>query len=326
MSENLKFYAVVIGRNEGERLKLCLTSLADATVVVYVDSGSTDGSAQWALEQKAEVVLLDMSMPFTAARARNAGFRRLQEIAPGVSFVQFVDGDCEVSAGWSDIAVSFLMSRTNVAVVTGRLRERYPSRSVYNWLCEREWELPVGAARACGGIAMIRATALRAAGGYREDLIAGEEPELCVRLRATGWTIWRLDTEMAIHDAAMMHFSQWWRRAARGGYAFAHGAYLHGAPPEWHWVWESSRAWLWAILLPLACLASGILFGPWGWVTWIIYPLQLLRQVARNEGGLAERVALGFFQLLARFAEGWGQIRFLRDRLFGRQVTLIEYK
>jgi hypothetical protein len=131
---------------------------------------------------------------------------------------------------------------------------------------------------------------------------------------------------MALHDAAMTRFSQWWRRATRAGYGFAQGAYLHGGPPERHWVWESRRAWLWGVWLPLACLLSGLLFGPWGWAAWLIYPLQVLRQTMRNPGPLADRATLAFFQVLARSPEGWGQIRFLRDRLLGRQARLIEYK
>ena len=162
--------------------------------------------------------------------------------------------------------------------------------------------------------------------GFRDDLIAGEEPELCVRLRAKGWRIWRLDAEMALHDADMTRFSQWWRRATRGGYAFAQGAHLHGARPERHWVWEARRAWLWGVWLPLACLACSVLLWPWGAAAWLIYPVQLLRQTVRNCGSLAERATLALFQVLARFPEGLGQIRFLRDRLLGRTARLIEYK
>jgi GT2 family glycosyltransferase len=322
----MTFGAVAIGRNEGDRLKTCLASLSGAAAVVYVDSGSTDGSVQWARQHGADVIELDMSLPFTAARARNAGFRRLQEVAPGLAYVQFVDGDCEIDPRWPEAAASFLAAHPDVAAVAGRLRERCPSRSVYNWLCDREWDGPAGEVRACGGIAMIRAAALDAVGGYRDDLIAGEEPELCVRLRAKGWRIWRLDAEMALHDAAMTRFAQWWRRATRGGYGFAQGAYLHGAPPERHWVWESRRARLWGLWLPLACLACGLALGPWGWAAWLIFPLQVLRQTLRNQGPLADRATLALFQMLARFPEAWGQIRFLRDRLLGRQARLIEYK
>ena len=124
----------------------------------------------------------------------------------------------------------------------------------------------------------------------------------------------------------MTHFSQWWRRAVRSGYAFAQGAYLHGEPPERHWVWESRRAWLWGVWLPAACLVASLAWPPWGLAAWLIYPLQVLRQIARNRGPLADRATIALFQVLARFPEGWGQITFLRDRLLGRQPRLIEYK
>ena len=172
----------------------------------------------------------------------------------------------------------------------------------------------------------MRVDALEAVGGYRDDLIAGEDPELCVRLRGAGWRIWRLDSQMTLHDAAMTRFGQWWRRTLRSGYAFAQGAYLHGASPERHCVWETRRAWLWGIWLPLACLAAGLTFEPWGWTAWLIYPLQILRQTVRNPGTLGDRVTLALFQVLARFPESLGQLSFMRDRLFGRQPRLIEYK
>ena len=108
-----------------------------------------------------------------------------------------------------------------MAAVCGRRRERFPERSIYNWLCDREWDSPIGEATACGGDVLIRRQALAAVGGYRDDVIAGEEPELCVRLRAARWRIWRLDAEMTLHDAAMTQFRQWWKRILRSGYAFA---------------------------------------------------------------------------------------------------------
>jgi glycosyltransferase involved in cell wall biosynthesis len=323
---NVRFGAVAIGRNEGERLKQCLQSLSAAAVVVYVDSGSSDGSAQWARRQAAEVIDLDLTLPFTAARARNAGFLRLRRIAPDLSYVQFVDGDCELQQGWPKSALSFLEAHRDVGAVCGRRRERYPERSVYNWLCDREWDGPVGEVRACGGDLMMRIDALEAVGGYRADLIAGEEPELCVRLRATGWRIWRLDVEMTLHDAAMTRFGQWWRRSVRNGYAFAQGAHLHGAAPERHWVWESRRAWLWGIWLPVVCILVGFVFEPWGWAAFLIFPLQVLRQTARNPGPFAHRATLALFQVLARFPESWGQIKFVRDRLLSQRMRLIEYK
>lgn len=321
-----RFGCVVIGRNEGERLKRCIKSINGTRDIVYVDSGSTDGSVAWARGEGIEVVELDTSVPFTAARARNAGFGRLREMVPDLAHVQFVDGDCEVAAGWPGTATAFLDSRHDTGMVAGRLRERHPERTIYNWLCDQEWDMPAGEVRACGGIVMLRADALDAVGGYRDDVIAGEEPELCIRLRSAGWRIWRLDVDMARHDAAMTRFGQWWRRALRCGYSFAQGAYLYGAPPERHFVWESRRAWLWGALLPLVCLIASVTLAPWGWVAWLIYPLQVLRQTGRNDGPLRKRATLALFQILARFPEALGQIRFMHDRLLGRQARIIEYK
>lgn len=318
--------SIVIGRNEGDRLKQCLHSLSSVRPVVYVDSGSVDGSVQWARENNVEVVTLRPDLPFTAARARNTGFRRLQEIENDIHYVQFVDGDCTLAPGWIQRASAFLNEHPDVAIVSGRLRERFPDRSVYNWMCDREWVVPAGEVQACGGIAMVRAGVFADAGGFREDLIAGEEPELCVRLRAKGWRVWRIDDEMAAHDAAMTRFAQWWWRSVRTGYGFAQGAALHGGTPARHYLWESRRAWLWGIWLPFACLAAGLVFGPWGWMSWLIYPAQVLRQTVRNHGSLRERATLALFQVIGRFPESWGQLKFLLDRLRGRGTVLIEYK
>ena len=320
------FGVVAIGRNEGERLKRCLTSINGAARIVYVDSGSTDGSVAWAEQAGIDVVALDMSLPFTAARARNAGMRRLRQLAPEIDLVQFVDGDCELQQDWPAIAITYLVEHPQVCATFGRRRERFPERSIYNLICDREWDTPVGEAKACGGDVMMRVDALEAAGGYRDDLIAGEEPELCVRLRAGGWKIWRLDHDMTLHDAAMHHFSQWWRRQARSGYAFAQGAHLHGRTDERHWVWESRRALLWAILIPSAILAGLLLAGPLALLVLLIYPAQVLRRSRRMSGRWRTRLQLAFFEQLSRFPEAWGQLLFFRNRLLGRHGRLIEFK
>ena len=246
-----KIGLVVIGRNEGDRLRKCLQS-AQGTVnqIVYVDSGSTDGSQAMTQSLGVQVVELDLSIPFTAARARNAGFDYLLQINPNLEYVQFVDGDCEIVAGWLESAYHKLQSNPKIAVVCGRRRERFPNQSIYNHLCDLEWDTPVGEAKACGGDAMMRVTALKEVGGFNPTLIAGEEPELCVRLRQQGWKVFRIDAEMTLHDAQMTIFSQWWKRSLRAGHAYAEGAWLHGKPPERHWVKESLSIWFWGFIVP----------------------------------------------------------------------------
>lgn len=323
----MKIGVVVIGRNEGERLRRCLESVSGSAIkLVYVDSGSTDGSADVARGLGAEVVDLDMSVPFTAARARNAGFRRLIESASGPRYVQFIDGDCELHAGWPGWAVAFLDNHPDAAMVCGRLRERFPERSIYNRLCDMEWDAPAGEARACGGIAMVRADAFAQMQGFRPDMIAGEEPELCVRLRAAGWKIWRLDAEMAWHDAAMFHFSQWWKRSVRAGYAFAEGAYLHGRPPERHWVRESVSAWVWGAGIPVVTVFAASWLGWGGLCLLAVYPLQVIRLALRGKYSRRLNWRRAMFLVLGKFPEMLGQVEFLYRRLMGARPRLIEYK
>lgn len=318
---------VVIGRNEGLRLERCLASLVGAAEqVVYVDSGSTDDSVQMAKALGVEVVELDMSIPFTAARARNEGFARLQRLLPAMRYVQFVDGDCEVVEGWLSRAQAFLDTRPDVAVVCGRRRERFPQRSIYNLLCDLEWDTPIGEAKACGGDALMRADAFAAASGFRADLIAGEEPELCVRLRANGWKVWRLAEEMTLHDAAMTRFGQWWRRTLRGGHAFAEGAFLHGAAPEKHWLRESRRAWFWGLGVPLATVIAMLMLGWSGLLLLLVYPLQVVRLARRGGRSKRENWLLALFLVLGKFPEMLGQAKFLLNRFGTGKTALIEYK
>jgi GT2 family glycosyltransferase len=272
-----------------------------------------------------KVVSLNSHLPFTAARARNDGFRYLQKLSPNLKYVQFIDGDCEAATGWLKEAVAFLDAHGDVAMVCGRLRERYPERSIYNKLCDIEWDRPAGEARACGGNALVRSEAFEMVRGYRSDLIAGEEPELCVRLRSGGWRIWRLHNEMALHDAAMTRFVQWWRRTKRNGYAFAAGAYLHGKLPERHYVRESRRAWAWGVLLPAAILMLSLM-QPACLLLALAYPLQIVRLALVGNMSKRENWWRALFLVIARFAEGLGQIQFLFDRFIGRQRSLIEYK
>jgi hypothetical protein len=318
---------VAIGRNEGPRLIRCLESCArPGAGIVYVDSGSTDGSADAARRLGAQVVALDMTRPFTAARARNEGFAALMRQHPGLELVQFLDGDCELIAGWTDAAQRFLDAHPEVVAVCGRRRERRPESSLYNRLCDIEWNTPPGAARAFGGDVLIRASALADVGGYRADLIAGEEPELCVRLRARGWKVWRLEQDMTWHDAAMSRWGQWWRRCKRAGHAFAEGASLHGAPPERHFVAETRRAVLWGLALPVLLVLASLAWPPAA-VLWLAYPAQWLRVglKLRRSGQPIPWLQSAFF-LQGRFAEAAGVARFWWGRSLSRRSGIIEYK
>jgi glycosyltransferase involved in cell wall biosynthesis len=318
---------VIIGRNEGARLVRCLASLKDQlTQLVYVDSGSTDDSVNAAFSMGADVVALDMAVPFTAARARNEGFERMRKLYPQAEYVQFVDGDCEVSPEWLDRALSFLDANPAVAAVCGRRRERFPEKTVYNMLCDVEWDTPIGEAKACGGDVMMRVDAFENVHGFRPDLIAGEEPELCVRLRAVGWKIWRLDHDMTLHDAAITRFGQWWKRTQRCGYAYAEGVHLHGEPPERHRVKESRRVWIWGLGIPAVAASLVIILGVWGMAVLLIYPVQFVRLALRGTQSVKNNCWRALFLVLGKFPEVMGQLNFIYNRLAGKTAHLIEYK
>lgn len=313
--------AVAIGRNEGERLLRCLASLRGRVDrLVYVDSGSTDGSAEAARSMGVDVVTLATSVPFTAARARNAGLDRLRTGDPP-DFVQFVDGDCEVREGWIERAAAFLAAHPDAAVVCGRRRERFPEATIWNHLIDLEWDGPTGLVKACGGDAMMRSAALEGVGGFDPALIAGEEPELCLRLRTAGWRIHRLDAEMTLHDAAMTRFSQWWRRALRAGHTYAEGAAMHGAPPERHKVRELRRALAWGLGVPLGGAVGALVLTPWALALWLLWPLQGLRLMQTGRPPVEAA-----FLVLGKVPEAMGALAYWARRLSGREARLIEYK
>lgn len=325
---------VVIGRNEGRRLRACLESvLATCRAVVYVDSGSTDDSVAVARELGAETIELDASAPYCAARARNAGFEHLATRWPHLRFVQFIDGDCELLKDWLDCAVARLNGQPTVAIVAGWLRERNPEASVYNRIAEFEWNSsPPGEVDAVGGIFLIRREAFEQVGGFNPSVPAGEEPELCQRLKARGWRIVRLDRDMAWHDLAMTRYIQWWRRAFRFGYACSDLARRFGVPKYRR---AAIRTRLWALWLLLA-LAGGVsaAYGArgtgWFAAAWIaLWPLQTLRVARRvypkcRSASLAGAYAtLVMTSFIPQFA---GHVTYLVHRISGVRPRLIEYK
>lgn len=331
---------VAIGRNEGERLRQCLQAArahAPGVPVVYVDSGSTDGSLDIAHEFGALVYLLDPALPFTAARARNEGIRSLLQQLPQTKYVQFIDGDCALQPGWITTASKFLDDHPRVAAVCGRRRERFPDASIFNRLADMEWNTSVGIVRSCGGDAMMRVSAFQQVGGFNGDVIAGEEPELCVRLRAAGFEIHRLDHEMTLHDAAMTRFGQWWTRNVRAGHAYAEGFDRHGAPPERFRRKEVRSNWLWGLALPGVAVATACVLGAlapaWAWLpagaVALLYSLLAFRvyRHRRSRGdppGDARRYAL--FTVLGKLPQMLGQCKYRLARRRGTRSRIIEYK
>ena len=325
---------VTIGRNEGERLLRCFHSLKNQLdldmPIVYVDSGSTDGSVEKAQEMNIEVVNLDMSVPFTMARGRNAGFQYLLTHYPDLEFVHFIDGDCELLPGWLSKALEFIQTDPQVAIVCGRRRERFPEASPYNRLADMEWNTPIGEATECGGDALMRVAAIKEVGGYNPTLICGEEPEMCIRLRRKGWHIWRLDADMTLHDAAMLQFGQWWKRSIRGGWAVAEGYAMYGQADEQYKRKEQKSGWLWGLWIPLVAVAlalptKGLSLLPLLGYAILGFKIYRYRIETYRDEPVDARV-YAFYCTLSKFPQVIGQAKYWLNRIQNKQATLIEYK
>jgi len=322
---------VIIGRNEGERLKRCLRSaLAQVDAIVYVDSGSSDGSVDFARSLGIEALPLDMSLPFSAGRARNEGAALLRVKYPRIGYIQFIDGDCELCEGWIAAARGFLDDSRSHAIVAGRLKERFPERTIYNGLCDIEWATPPGETRSCGGIFMIRAGDFSSVGGFNATMIAGEEPELCFRIRAAGGRIFAIDRPMAFHDADIRRFSQWWKRKVRSGYAYANACRLHrGEPGGGYHGRQTTRIWLWAFAIPLLAAIGASALGPWALVVLLLYPIQAFRAFISAPRGIRETgIALPYalFSVLEKFPCFIGQLVYVKRSILSETAKIIEYK
>jgi GT2 family glycosyltransferase len=319
---------VIIGRNEGQRLISCLNSMSRLNIdfkhVVYVDSGSSDGSQPAAEKSGARCLNLDMAVPFSAARARNEGWRYLTQHYTAIEFIQFIDGDCLLQPNWLQQALQQLIQTPSAAVVCGRRREIYPEKSLYNQFCDDEWSTPIGRTTACGGDALVRVKALQDVGGYTNYFIAGEEPEMCYRMRQRNWQIYRLDEEMTLHDANIIHFRQWWRRANRAGFAFALSAKEHGQGDEKFGVRQASSSLVWSGFLAGILLLS--LFSPYTLFVLFIFPFQIIRLFLKQK----ERSLYGFkscfFLMISKLPEALGVMELIIKTIKKQDYKIIEYK
>ncbi len=224
---------VVIGRNEGDRLVACLRSINESEYpresleVIYVDTNSTDDSLDRAKELGAKVISINPKRPCAAA-GRNAG-----SAVATHGLVHFFDGDTIIHPRWFHEAVE-AMKNSNVACVFGRREEIAPSHSIYNFWTHHDWYVVPGKADSCAGDALFRKDVLLAAEGYDESLIAGEEPDLCYRIRSEqSKVILSVDAPMTRHDMGMTKFRQYWTRCTRTGHAYAEVGGRHRGMHSW---------------------------------------------------------------------------------------------
>ena len=347
MVANQQIAVVVIGRNEGERLKRCIASLQKSSgqqlgPLVYVDSGSTDGSTDYAKSVGVDVVDLDISIPFTMARARNAGLQYLQGHYPESQYVQFVDGDCDVALSWMADAYTYLEQHPDTVAVCGNREERYPTASVYNHLIDLEWQGIAGEVDSCGGDARYRVDRLQTVGGFNESMIAGEEAELCLRLRSQGGSIVRLDRPMTLHDANIHRLSQWWLRSVRCGHAYAQGFDIHSHNKEPYKKRQLLSSLAYGVVFPalfilmvvmlttMSLATSSVLFICTAMLLLLSFYIRMVQKTVssrRTLGNTTSEISLyAWFIALGKFPEAQGVCKYYLNKLLGKTSKIIEYR
>lgn len=324
---------VVIGRNEGQRLQRCLDSIAGMSrrgfevEVIYVDSDSTDGSVALAEAANARTIALKPTRP-SAALGRNAGWK----VAQG-SFVLFLDGDTVLHPEFVADSLADL-SKDEIGIVWGNLRELYPERSLYIRVLDLDWIYPPGYTSFCGGNALYRRSILEATDGFDDTLVAGEEPELCQRITALGYRILHADRPMAGHDLAITRWQQYWKRSTRSGHAYAEvSARFRGtSQPFWDCEARSNRN---RFMLFLACLVAGVAGSvlirsliPIGLFCLFIAALSLRSawKARWKTNDLLGLVLYGLHSHVQQVPLYIGQLQYQRSQKKGIRRSLFEYK
>lgn len=323
---------VIIGRNEVARLPSCLNSMPTGVPIFYVDSGSSDGSPDIAEGFGVQVVCLSDDEPFSAGRARNAGFEAASAADPDLESILFIDGDCVLDPHFLAAALPILQLKEEVAIIVGRVKEERADKNVYGLLAGLEWSSPgtgyIQDFGQLGGIMLARAQDFRAVGGFDPAFIAGEDSELGIRLFLSGRQTLRIDVTMAYHAMDMERFGQWWRRSVRAGHALAHRSAIHGKS-----VLADSRSaahstLAYGIAIPVITLLGITAMGPAGAIPFLAYGALGWRffRYYRGKGAAGGAAAIGaIFGILGKFANAVGLIRFYVQRARGR-FRLIEYK
>lgn len=323
---------VVIGRNEGERLVRCLHSVERAHwgdiehELIYVDSRSTDGSPARAHALGARVLVLDDTSP-CAAKARNLGWR-----ASVGTHLLFLDGDTELHLDFVPRALATL-TEPGLCAVWGHRRESRPQQSIYTRVLDLDWIYPTGRTLYFGGDVLVRRAALDEVKGFDPTLNAGEEPELCARLRAAGWKIEHIDAPMTLHDLAVNSFRAYWLRAYRSGIAYAEVAQRMRVRGDELWQHESRRDFHHGLLFtasPLLLLGTAWVMPMAALILLALAAIYLLRTMFR-----CAWKAPGQWRLCAQYAVHahfqkipalFGQLKWRQAARQQCDIALIDYK
>lgn len=316
--------AVIVGSDPRVSPEAAIRSLPEGCAVVFMPLGPMNEAVAAARKAGAEIADIGKG-PQTAGRAKNAGYRHLKKILPGVRYVQFMDAASVLDPDWLVHAEKFMERRPEVAVIEGRMRRRNGDEVRFPTVAEqRKNETPGEIVSVVAPGAFMRTESFEAAGGFRGDLLSCEDDDLCIRQRRRGAHIWRLESDMMIREPRK---TSWWKRAVLRGFDNAYAMSLHGGPPERHGVGETVRAVLWGFFIPVGIVAAAALgavvasmFAPMTpapiaaagvlAIGAAVYGFKILASILRRGPFRLKSWGEAFGAVFGRFAEALGVFRF----------------
>jgi mycofactocin glycosyltransferase len=185
---------VVPVRNRPEEIQACLRSLREQDYpkekleVLVVDDASTDQTAM--VVSGFPVRLIRMTEQRQAPFCRNQGARNA-----GGEILAFIDSDCLASPEWLKELIPVFRD-PSVGAVGGKVASHYDGKkldryeqvmsslSMGNWPKRSAKKEPFFYVPSCN--LLVRRKAFLAVGGFEEELIVGEDVDLCWRLQDQG--------------------------------------------------------------------------------------------------------------------------------------------
>ena len=332
MSSKPTVSVVIIGRNEGQRLQRCIQSVQAAHWdsmcydIWYVDSRSTDDSLARAQAMGVHTLVLPEG-PMCAAKARNLGW----QTAKG-AYILFLDGDTELHPDFVNRALQ-AWNDISLCAVWGHRRESNPQQSLYTKVLDLDWIYPAGITPYFGGDVLVRRIALQKVGGFDATLNAGEEPELCARLRGKGWKILHIDAPMTRHDLAVRSFKAYARRCYRSGIAYAEVTHRMQTLGDALWQHEARRDLVHGLLYVTAPLLLLLAFAIHVWAGGLLVVLGaavVLRSAwrcrARAAGNVVLALEYAVHSHLQKIPAFFGQVAWKRAHARKQRLALVDYK
>ncbi|HEV7323828.1 MAG TPA: glycosyltransferase [Bosea sp. (in: a-proteobacteria)] len=216
--------------------------------VIVADGGSRDRTLAIAATYPVRVVQLEPSIRPSCGIGPQLGFQYSRE-----PFICLMDGDMLLDPGFLPEALAYLQANPRAAGVTGHVEEMNDTSLEYIRRGRRvSPENRTGAIDRMNGGGLYRREAIEQAGYLSDRNLHGyEEFDLGLRLRAHGWSLYRLDRRFVRHfghalDAYTLLLRRW-----KSGYLRGIGELLRAAlgKPQWRrLVEELPELKLWALV------------------------------------------------------------------------------